>query len=126
MQMPIKKLLERNALTIAIIFTIFITVVSLISIKGVHIIKVSNSDKYGHFIAYFLLSFSWLYALRNFPRKKFKEYLIVFFLISYGIIIEVLQGVLTSYRQADIYDIIANSAGVLFAVILFSKINRIL
>jgi len=124
--MPIKKLLERNALTIAIIFTIFITVVSLISIKGVHIIKVSNSDKYGHFIAYFLLSFSWLYALRNFPRKKFKEYLIVFFLISYGIIIEVLQGVLTSYRQADIYDIIANSAGVLFAVILFSKINRIL
>ena len=124
--MLIKRLLERNSLTIAIIFTIFITIVSLISINGVHIIKVSNSDKFGHFIAYFFLSFSWLYALRNFPRKKFKEHLIVFLLISYGIIIEVLQGVLTSYRQADIYDIIANSAGVIFASIIFGKLSKIL
>jgi len=124
--MLIKRLLERNALTIAVIITIFITIVSLISIKGIHIIKVSNSDKLGHFIAYFFLSFSWLYALRNFPRKKFKEHLIVFLLISYGIIIEVLQGALTSYRQADIYDIFANSAGVIFALLLFGKMNRIL
>jgi len=121
--MPIRKLLERSALPIAIFLTIFITAISLISLKGVHLIKVSNSDKFGHFIAYFLLSLSWLYALKGIIQKKNKKYILIFILISYGIIIEVLQGVLTTYRQADFYDIIANSAGVLFAAILFRKIK---
>jgi len=123
MLMPIRKLLERSALPIAIFLTIFITAISLISLKGVHLIKVSNSDKFGHFIAYFLLSLSWLYALKGIIQKKNKKYILIFILISYGIIIEVLQGVLTTYRQADFYDIIANSAGVLFAAILFRKIK---
>ena len=123
--MPIKKLLERNALRIAIFLTIFIAFISLISVKGVHIIKVSNSDKLGHFFAYLLLSFSWLYVFRDHRPKKFKKLLIVFILISYGIIIEVLQNAVTIHRQADFYDIIANSAGVFLAAILFDKIMRI-
>ncbi|MCF6347379.1 MAG: VanZ family protein [Flavobacteriaceae bacterium] len=117
--MPIKKLLERSALPIAIILTIFITTISLVHLNGVPSIKISNSDKLGHFVAYLLLSLSWFYALKNFP----KIYILVFFLISYGIIIEVLQGVLTTYRQADFYDVIANVAGVLFAIILYRKIK---
>ena len=121
--MPIKKLLERNALRIAVFLTLSITVLSLVSIKGVHVIKVSNSDKYGHFFAYLLLSLSWLYASKNYPQKNIKTYIIIILLISYGIIIEVLQSALTTYRQADLYDVIANSAGVLFAVILFRKIK---
>lgn len=123
MLMHIKKLLERNALLIAVFFTIFITIISLVSFKGIPHIKVSNSDKFGHFLAYLLLSLSWLYALKDLPLKKNNIYIIVFLLISYGIIIEVLQGILTTYRQADFYDIIANSAGVFFAAILFKKIK---
>ncbi len=122
--MPIKKLLERNALLIAILLTIFIAVLSLISLKGVHIIKVSNSDKFGHFFAYLTLSLSWLYAHKNFQYKKIKKITLILLIISYGILIEVLQGALTTYRQADLYDIIANSIGILFAAILFEKINR--
>jgi len=34
-------------------------------------------------------------------------------------LIEVLQGVLTSYREPDWYDILANTAGILLAVIIF-------
>jgi len=125
MPMLIKKLLERNALLIAVFLTIFIAAISLISLKGVHVVKISNSDKFGHFFAYFLLSLSWLYAFKDYPRKKFKKHIIVLLIISYGIILEVLQNALTTYRQADFYDIIANSAGVFFAAVLFEKINRI-
>lgn len=124
MLMPIKKLLERNALFIAIFLTLFIAVVSLISFKGVHLVKVDNSDKFGHLLAYFLLSLSWLFALNSSSKKKIKTYILILILISYGIIIEVLQGVLTTYRQADVYDIMANTIGVLFAVILFKKVYR--
>ena len=123
--MPIKKLLERNALFIAIIFTILVALVSLVSLKDVNLIKTHNSDKYGHFLAYFILSLSWLNVINKRPHKIIINYIIIITLISYGIILEVLQDILTTYRQADLYDIIANSAGVIFAVILFNKMKKI-
>ena len=122
--MLIRKLLERNRLFIAIFFTIFIALISLVSLKGVHLLKASNSDKIGHILAYFILCLSWLNALKNFPPRKNRKYLLIFFLVSYGIILEVLQDVLTTYRQADLYDIIANSMGVILAFFLFEKLNR--
>lgn len=120
--MTIKKLLERNALGIAIILTVFITILSLVSLKGIHIIKVNNSDKFEHFFGYIILSLSWLYAFKDDLTKQSKKFLLIILLIIYGIIIEVLQGVLTTNRQADFYDVIANSIGVLTAVLLYSKI----
>ena len=129
MPMAIKKLLERNALVIAILLTLVIAFLSLVSLKGIHVIKVKNSDKYSHFIAYFVLCLSWLFAHMHSSKlqlKKLKKYTIVLFLIVYGIIIEVLQGVLTTYRQADFFDFLANSAGVLMAAFIFEKVRRFL
>ena len=122
--MLIKKLLERNTLSVSILLTLLIAFLSLVSLHGVHVIKVSNSDKYGHFFAYFVLSLSWLYTANHFSQKKIKTYIIVALIISYGIILEVLQSVLTTDRQADFYDFIANSAGVIIATILFEKIIK--
>lgn len=122
--MPIKTLLERNALFIAVLITVLIAIMSLISLKGVHILKTQNSDKYGHFLTYFILGLSWLYAIKNPSRKNFINYLIIFLIICYGIILEVLQDILTTYRQADSYDIIANSAGVIFAVIFYNLLKK--
>jgi len=122
--MPIKTLLERNALFIAVLITVLIAIMSLISLKGVHILKTQNSDKYGHFLTYFILGLSWLYAIKNPSRKIFINYLIIFLIICYGIILEVLQDILTTYRQADSYDIIANSAGVIFAVIFYNLLKK--
>ena len=116
----IKRLLEGNAYTIAVFFTLFITFISLVSLKGMTQIKMENSDKLGHFLAYFLLSLSWFSALKN----KFNNNLIIILLISYGIIIEVLQEVLTVHRQADFKDVLANSIGVILAYLLYQKINK--
>ena len=122
--MPIKKLLERNALFIAILITVLIAIISLMSLKGVHLLKTQNSDKYGHFLTYFILGLSWLNAIKNPLDKNFINYIIIFLIICYGIILEVLQDVLTTYRQADLFDIIANSAGVIFAVILYNLLKK--
>ena len=123
--MHIKKLLERNAYTIAILISIFITISSLISLKGISSIsiKISHFDKIVHAMSYFILSISWFFATQyNFNKKNFKLKLILL-LISFGIIIEALQGGLTTYRNADFYDIIANSLGILVAAIFFKKLN---
>jgi len=124
--MTIKKLLERNALIIAITLTLIIAFLSLVSLKNIHLLKVKNSDKLGHFFAYFTLCMSWLYALKNKPSIGLTKITILFLLIAYGIIIEVLQEVLTSYRQADIFDVFANTAGVFVAAFLFKKVSRFL
>ncbi|MBT8384103.1 MAG: VanZ family protein [Bacteroidia bacterium] len=82
-------------------------------------IKLDNSDKIGHSLAYFMLSFSWFFAL----KKRFNNILIIALLISYGIIIEVLQEVLTAYRQGDLTDVLANSIGVILAYLFYQFID---
>jgi hypothetical protein len=124
MRKPIKKLSERKFLIFTIFFTLFIGLISLISFKGIPDFKVNNSDKIGHFIAYFLLCFSWLYTFKKEVTIQSHQFKIVILLIAYGIIIEVLQGTITNYRQADFFDVVANTFGVVTAFIFFKNRNN--
>lgn len=114
--MLINRLLERNALAIAIFITLLVAFLSLVSLHGVATINISNSDKIGHTIAYFTLSLSWFYVFKGHRKKRS---ILVFLIIIYGIVLEVLQGTITTYRTADFYDFIANTIGVLLAVFVF-------
>ena len=115
----IKALLEDNAIFIAIFFTISITIGSLVKSDLIAIEIVSVSDKTYHFIAYFLLMLSWLYAF--FKKKSFTQYVkyIIIGCIAFGIIIEILQGVTTTYRISSFLDVVANTFGVVLASIVF-------
>jgi VanZ family protein len=120
----IKSLLENNAIYIAVFFTISILFGSLVKPEFIVVESISVSDKTHHFIAYFLLMLSWLYAF--FKKEKFQEnvkYLILGCFI-FGIIIEILQGVITSYRTASYLDIIANTLGVLLATVIFHVFEK--
>ena len=77
-----------------------------------------NQDKIGHFFLYFLLTFSLI--------KTFKEelYLANPFLLSasisflLGIFIEILQPILTEYREGSFFDAIFNVLGIIFTLFL--------
>lgn len=59
-------------------------------------------------------------------KKKTKKQALTgsfIFAIVFGIIIEVLQKVLTEHRQADYKDVIANVIGALIAVIIINLIT---
>ena len=120
LQKAIKNLLEPKKLKVlAIICTLAVAVGSLISIQGEIKTSFIHLDKFVHFLAYGILCLLWLkvYVLKN---KKLKLIIIVAGLVlAYGIIIEALQEVTTSYRQFDILDIIANFLGILVAVGIF-------
>lgn len=124
--MPIKNLLERNAFLIAITLTILIAILSLVSLSNTGInsmIKVKNSDKIAHLIAYFNLSLAWFFAFKFDTKSKKEKIFLIASLISYGIIIEVLQDRMTTYRSGDFFDVIANSTGIILAALLFKKLN---
>ncbi|MDC3195656.1 VanZ family protein [Flavobacteriaceae bacterium] len=115
----IKALLEDNAIFIAVFFTISITIGSLVKSDLIATEIVSISDKTIHFIAYFFLMLSWLYVF--FKKKSFSKNVKYIFIgcIVFGIIIEILQGVTTTYRTLSFLDVAANTLGVLFASTVF-------
>lgn len=121
----IKKLLERNALIIAIVATIFLAILSLSAIPKLNLgLGIKAGDKYLHFIAYFGLSLIWYFALKDRINQKIFKFFVPLGLIFYGIILEGLQSGLTTYRTGDVYDAVANTAGVIVALILFRKIIK--
>jgi VanZ family protein len=113
-------LLKGNIYVIALIISISIVCLSLLKLPSAKI-KVVNIDKAYHSIAYFVLGITWLSTYYKKPEKK---YLIVICCIIFGIIIEVLQSMLTSYRTGDYVDAIANSCGVLLALFIFNLFSK--
>jgi VanZ family protein len=121
----IKKLLERNALIIAVAVTVAIAVLSLSAVPKLNLeLGIKSGDKYLHFIAYFVLSSLWYFALKDKISEKVFKIFVPLGLILYGIILEGLQSGLTTYRTGDMYDALANTAGVIAALILFNRIVK--
>jgi VanZ family protein len=121
----IKNLLERNALWLAVLATLGVAILSLGAVPKLNIgLDLKSSDKYLHFIAYFSLCLLWFFALKDRLHRYIFRILIPLGLILYGIILEGMQGGLTTYRTADVYDAVANTAGVLGAMILVDKLLR--
>ena len=114
-----KHLSERNFLLLAIIWTVLITVASLVSSSAIPKVNLLWNDKIVHFLFYFFFVVFWSFALhKNFYLKKY-SFIIVVFAIFYGIIIEVLQSVLTKTREADLFDAFANSLGAIVGFVGF-------
>jgi VanZ family protein len=122
MLQDIKKLLERNALFMAILATLVLAFLSLTAIPKINLgLGIKSGDKYLHFTAYFGLSLLWYFALKERINKKVFKFFVPLALIVYGIILEGLQSGLTTYRTGDIYDVMANTAGVIAALIIFNR-----
>ena len=100
----IRRLSERNLFVLALFWTIAITVASLISVGEMPKVDLPGNDKTIHFLFYFVLTLLWYVALERKYKNRLLKFLIVGASIIYGIIIEILQGVLTQNRQADVYD----------------------
>jgi VanZ family protein len=119
MQKHMKSLLKDKTLLIAIFVTISILYLSLIKVPK-YTIAINHFDKWQHGIAYFTLTFFWLFTF----YKKNKKYPVVVPCILFGILIELLQYSITNYRTGDYLDVIANSGGVLFSSLIFNQVFK--
>jgi VanZ family protein len=128
MQKLIKLILtSKLPLFLAIACTIFVGFLSLADVSEMPNLEVKNEDKLYHMTAYFVLNTFWLVALIRYSLLKISFNIIVSLsVIGLGIIIEVLQDKLTSYRTFDYYDILANASGVLLSLICFEFFSKII
>ena len=107
---------------IAVALTIGITLGSLVSFEDVKVMPEQYSDKSIHTFAYSLLALSWLLGYKKKAKELKYSVLISSIVFFYGIVIEVLQGVITKGRQSDVYDIFANLIGIIISFVLFNII----
>ncbi len=108
-------------LVVALIYTAGLATVSLLKLNSdaLSAVEFKNADKVFHFLAYFGLTLLWeayyfkqKQSIQGFPSLKIALAAIIF-----GIIIEILQKGATRYRSFEYLDIVANSTGVILAVL---------
>ena len=123
----------RFFLFVAVVYTLILATLSLVPLGKISVGAFNPTDKMLHAAAHFILTLLWLFyylmkksGIRNYKWEFFNISALV---IVFGMLIEVLQGTLTSYRQPDWADILANSIGVLiaflFCVVFLNFLKRI-
>jgi VanZ family protein len=122
--MTIKTLLAPNKLSVfvAVLWTLIITYLSLTtSTQQPQTFK--NADKIVHFTFYFGFVILW-YRYLVFKNSALLKNKIMLVLVSvfFGIAIEFAQKYLTTTRQADIWDVVANSTGSLIGIFVATKL----
>lgn len=121
--MLIKTLFKDRFLYVALAVTAAIAFLSLIQL-GESSINVSHLDKLEHTIAYCTLGFTWMMGIKKSHHNLRVRYLVATACFFYGIIIEVLQTTITSYRTASVLDVLANMVGIGIALLLFKLIFK--
>jgi glycopeptide antibiotics resistance protein len=109
-----KQTLRYKTLWLSIGISLIITVVLLsLMAPPTDMMDVLPNDKFGHFIAYFALM-GWFAQIYHTNKQRWL-YLIGFLIL--GLSLEILQG-LGGFRHADLFDMLANSAGIISAFLL--------
>lgn len=121
----IKHLLTAKSIYIALFCSILILIFSLIPTQSKLLGAVENSDKILHIFSYTLLSLTWLFYFKSINKLNIK-FLLAIGIFFYGIIIEVLQSTLTTYRTGSLYDVVANIIGIFIALIIFENLYKLI
>lgn len=88
-------------------------------------IDVPMADKWAHFLVFGVLYFLWAMALQNRERSYRSIWGLVFALLFYGIIIEVIQEYWYVSRTGDLMDVLANTIGILLGLTAFNVKERL-
>lgn len=121
-----KKLIYKYAGLLAGVWTLIIFV--LCATPGQYIpsanwLELLSFDKWVHAGMFFVLTSLGLLSVAKNGGASWMKLLIALGAVAYGGLLEIMQAVFFSRRSADWLDFIADSAGCLLAVLLFSKIR---
>lgn len=120
MLMPIKNWLAGKLLYVALCYSIGVTILLLMPIPEVAQEVVPFSDKVAHLGVYALLSLLWvLVATQKKGAFKTAFWLVFLILSAYGMVIEVVQGNFIASRSFDVWDIVANTFGIILGLLLY-------
>lgn len=112
---------------VALIWTGIVSYFCLVSSNEIPSVNIPNLDKYVHVLFHFTLTFFWfLFFCKHLEKATVLKPLLysVVFSFVFGMAIEMLQESLTTTRNADVFDILANTFGALLAVSVATICHR--
>ena len=104
---------------VALLWTGVVSYFCLVSSNEIPSINILGLDKGVHVLFHFALTFLWFlfFAKQLQVEILFKPLVYsVLFSIFFGIVIEILQELVTTTRSADVLDVVANTFGAMMAV----------
>jgi VanZ family protein len=113
---------KKSYFFIAISWTCFVSILSLITISSEigESINVDFKDKYVHFLFYFVFVIVWFLFLDRTKYAKSVKLLALILAITFGVLMEICQGLFTTTRTPDVYDVLANSIGAFTGIIILN------
>ena len=113
----------RTSRGITFILTLIAIVGSLLPPKQMEQITFNFSDKLIHCLFYTGLTFFWIKSAEEPSNRKIIKTALLVFL--FGLVLEILQETLPIQRDMDIFDLLANSVGILLAIVSehFLRVN---
>ena len=113
-------MIRKNILSVVVaLIILYLSLTSSSTFDKVPLFNIPHLDKIVHFIMYSGFMSVILFENRKtiiFPRQIFLTALIPFL---YGIVMEILQGLITSTRSASIFDAVFNTAGIITASLIW-------
>ena len=108
-----------NAFGIALFFSFFILMMSLINGSSIPLHTFNFSDKILHSTAYMVLMWVWIMTLKQRGMSK-SVFILLIGLTLFGIVVEGLQTSITESRTADWKDAVANFIGLIIGMTTFN------
>ncbi len=95
-------------------------------IPSISWLEMLSFDKWVHASIFFILVYFSIDGLnKQITEEKKSKLIALLFAVSYGGLLEIMQGVFFQERTADIYDFIANSFGAIMCAIFFAKTHSL-
>ena len=109
---------------IAALILLFLSLTNTEKFNRVPLVRIPHIDKIVHFSMYFFFTAVILYEHRKKVTGISRVLLMALIPFFYGIMMEVLQITVTVYRSGNAGDAIANTAGILTALLLWFLLIR--
>jgi VanZ family protein len=117
-------MVKKNILSIIVALVIlYLSLADSQSFDKVPFLNIPYFDKIAHFLMYFGLMSVILFEHRNTIIVRAQLALIALIPFLYGILMEILQFTVAANRSGNIFDVIANSAGIIVAALLWLLIG---
>jgi VanZ family protein len=118
-------MIKKNIFSIVVaLIILYLSLASSDTFKNVPFSDIPNLDKLVHFAMYFGLMSAIIFDNRKTIKSNRQLLLIALIPLFYGILMEILQATLTVSRFGSIYDVMANSTGIITSIIFWLMIKR--
>ena len=106
-------------------YTISLGILSLVRLTDVPKLNTGYDDKIAHFVLYAGLCLFWFMSLHT---LKSKSSLVLASLLSigFGLVIEILQGIVSIHRTTEVFDLVANCLGVLTMAFIINAKKQVI